>query len=587
MGESAENLAESADPRGYTPFLRRPVRIPYFTDRHIALELWEVVFFGLLIVAIFASRYLALDLRAYHHDESIHAKSMWDLSNGVRYVYDPVYHGPFQYFSNALIFKFLGASDLTGRILPATFGVGTVLAIPWLWRKELGRFGTPITMLSLTLSTGFMYFSRFARNDIYVAFWSLLIFGALVRYLDRPDRRWIWLAGFAMGMSFVTKETTFITGFIFVSFILLLGIWAFLPLRTRLRDSPAAGKTRKAFRTLGGDPESVAYGLLIFAAIAVGFMSSLFTNLSGLRTAFVEAFTVWRDIHGSQRVNQPWFFYLMFFGAYEIFTAVFALAAIPRIVRRPTVFSALLLYWAGASIFIYSVAGEKAAWLALHPILPAILLAGWYVGRKLEEARFAITRWTVVLASVLLLGWTARNSIPVTFLHGDVPLDFVIYTQTSRDVLTVMDIMDEAGRRTGQGRDIPIYLESETHWPYAWYLREWGAVAYSGNAETVPDQPIVLVSDETADKIGIEFTEHVGIEFKLREWFPEHVYNTWNWQSVRNLFIDGESFPKLWRFLILKEPPDQLGSTDFVMYLRKDLLKEGPIGPFTYEPPGS
>ena len=51
----------------------------------------------------------------------------------------------------------------------------------------------------------------------------------------------------------------------------------------------------------------MAYGLLIFAAIAVGFMSSLFTNLSGLRTAFVEAFTVWRTSTGASGSISPGF----------------------------------------------------------------------------------------------------------------------------------------------------------------------------------------------------------------------------------------------------------------------------------------
>ena len=588
MGDAGEIIATAPTRQRIGPLMRRPVRIPLLAGRELTLEVWEAIFYGLLIIGILLSRYLALGSRAYHHDESIHAKSMWDIAaHGVgNYVYDPVYHGPFQYFTTAAVFRIFGGTEFTGRIVPAAFGVAAVLAIPWLWRKELGRLGTPITMLALTVSMGFLYFSRFARNDIYIAFWTLVIFGSLVRYLDKPDRRWIWLAGLAMGASFITKENTFITGFIFVSFVALLGVWAYATSRGIMPDSGEARKLRAAFRSLGADPEAVAYGLLIFALIAVVFMSSFLTNLAGVRRSFVDAFAVWRDIHGTQRVNQPWFFYLMFLGVYEIFATVFALAAIPRIVRRPSVFTALLLYWAGASILIYSAAGEKAAWLALHPILPLTVIAGWFAGQKLQEARSGPRLWGLALACVVLLGWTARHSIPTTFVHGDVPLDFVIYTQTSRDVLEAIEIMEEAGRRTGQGRNIPIFLESETHWPYAWYLREWGAVAYAPVADEVPEQPIVLLSDETADKIGVQFTDHVGYEFKLREWFPEHTYNSWNWGSPAELFKDGDNFRKLWRFLVLKEPPDSLGSTNFVMYVRRDILKGGPIGPFTYEPPG-
>ena len=566
--------------------MTRSLRIPLFAGRQLTLAPVEAVFYGLLLIVVLLTRYLDLGSRAYHHDESIHAKTMWDMALGIGYVYDPVYHGPLQYYVSAALFWLFEGNDVTGRVVPAAFGVAAVLVIPWLWRKELGAFGTPITMLALTVSTGFMYFSRFARNDIYVAFWTLLIFGALVRYLDRPHQRWIWLAGLAMGGSFVTKENTFITGFILVSFIVLLAAWTYLHSRRSGDDSPEMRKLRAAFRALRADPEALAYGLVMFLLVAVVFMSSFFTNLPGIRMAFVDAFTTWRDIHGTQRVNQPWFFYPMFLAVYEAFAAVFALAALWRIFRRPTVFTMLLLYWAGASMLIYSVAGEKAAWLALHPILPVILIAGWFAGKKLEEVRSDTAFWALAVACVVLLGWTARHSIPTAFVYGDVPRDFVVYTQTSRDVLEAMEIMEEAGVRTGQGRNIPIYLEKETHWPYAWYLREWGAVAFGPVTEEPPEQPIVLLSEPTANQIGVQLIDYVGFQFKLREWFPEHVYKTWNWESLVDLFRDRHNLSKLWRFLVFKEPPASLGSTDFVMYVKRDLLKAGPIGPFTYEPPG-
>ena len=96
----------------------------------------------------------------------------------------------------------------------------------------------------------------------------------------------------------------------------------------------------------------------------------------------------------------------------------------------------------------------------------------------------------------------------------------------------------------------------------------------------------MLLSDQTANKIGVEFVDYVGVQFKLREWFPEHVYKTWSWRSLVDLFRDRENLTRLWRFVVFKEPPDPLGSTDFVMYVRRDILKAGPIGPFTYELPG-
>ncbi|MDX1615496.1 MAG: TIGR03663 family protein, partial [Candidatus Promineifilaceae bacterium] len=43
-----------------------------------------------------------------------------------------------------------------------------------------------------------------------------------------------------------------------------------------------------------------------------------------------------------------------------------------------------LLWWFIASWIIYSLAGEKMAWLSSHFIMPMVLLAGWYFNRKVE-----------------------------------------------------------------------------------------------------------------------------------------------------------------------------------------------------------
>ena len=522
---------------------------------------------------------MALDTRAYHHDESIHAKMAWDLMNGVAYRYDPVYHGPFQYFATAAVFKLFHAGDFTGRILPAIFGSGIVFLLPWLYRIHLGRYGTWIAMVALTLSTGFMYFSRFARNDIYIAFWTVFLFGVLLRYIDNPQRRWVLLAGTSLGFAFITKENAYITGFIFVSFVLLLGIWVW---QTCPVEGPS-GATRlalvRAFRSLWKDPEGFGYSLAIFLGIVFLFMTSFFTNIPGFREGIIKSFTVWLDIHGSERVNQPWFFYLIFAFVYEIFAVVMGLLAIGHTIRRPKLLPMLLVYWTVTSFFIYSVAGEKAAWLTLHSTLPLTLLASWFVGDRVSRVTAGGLRLALIVVTVVLLAWTARNAVPVSFVHGDVPYDFVIYTQTSRDVLDSLETIEEAGRRTGQGFALPVFLHPETHWPYAWYLRDYTAIQYASAMTEPPIQKIILASDGGAREFGYLMFDYVGIEMKLREWFPEHVYRDWDWNSVRN-FPFGDNFSKLARFYFLREPPDSLGASNFVMYVHKELLMAGPLGRF-------
>ena len=574
----------AANPEIRAGYWGNVVRLPLPGGRELRLARWEFLVYAAIIVAVVATRFLALDTRAYHHDESIHVKTSWDIMNGAAYRYNPVYHGPFQYFATAAVFKLSGAGDFAGRLMPAGFGAATIFALPWLYRQHLGRHGTWVAMVAITVSTGFMYFSRFARNDIYVAFWTVLLFGALLRYIDRPQRRWVILAATSLGFSFVTKENTYITGFIFVSFVAVLGLWAFLSRRGRDPASETAAGVRAAFQALSRDVDGVAYALLLFLGAIFIFMTSFLTNLPGFREGIISSFAVWAEINESQRVNQPWFFYFIFLGVYEVFAALAGLAGVVQAIRRPRLFPLLLLYWAVLSFFIYSIAGEKTAWLSLHPTLPLILLASWYLGDRFQRISSVGGRVAVAVLTVVLLGWTARNSVPVTFVHGDVPYDFVIYTQTSRDVLETMDIIEEAGRRTGQGPGIPIFLHPETHWPYAWYLRDHTAVYYAPSMTELPSQKIVLAGDASARELGHLFTDYVGIEMKLREWFPEQVYREWDWSSLGSA-LNADNLSKLYRFYFFREPPDSLGSSNYVVYIHKDLLQAGPLGRFTLLPP--
>ena len=70
---------------------------------------------------------------------------------------------------------------------------------------------------------------------------------------------------------------------------------------------------------------------------------------------------------------------------------------------------------------------------------------------------------------------------------------------------------------------------------------------------------------------------------KLREWFPEQVYKDWDWSSLGSVF-DEENLSKLYRFYFFREPPEDLGSSNYVLYVHKDLLQTGPLGRFTLLP---
>ncbi len=207
-----------AEPVGETPPPETPTDVN--GQNGASWRRWEVgAYAGILILAL-ALRLWDLGGQALHHDESLHAVYSWYLYDGRGYLHNPLMHGPFQFFGTAAIFWVLWDSDFTARLLPAIFGV-ILVATPILLRPYLGRSGALITSVLLTLSPSFLYFSRFARNDIYMAVWVMLLIGFIWRYLDSGKARYLVGIAAALALAFSTKESTFIVVGVLGSYLLI------------------------------------------------------------------------------------------------------------------------------------------------------------------------------------------------------------------------------------------------------------------------------------------------------------------------------------------------------------------------------
>ena len=176
---------------------------------------WELVAYAAIFAAAFVLRFWDLGARALHHDESIHALWSWNLAQG-SYTHNPVFHGPLLYFVQGFTFLVSTATDYTSRISPALFGMA-VVAIPLALRRWLGPVGTLAVVAFLAFSPTVVYFSRFLRMDIYLAFFILLMVVAVWSYLHNGRTRWLIVFVIALALAFSTKEAAFL----FVAFLLL------------------------------------------------------------------------------------------------------------------------------------------------------------------------------------------------------------------------------------------------------------------------------------------------------------------------------------------------------------------------------
>ncbi|MBN9392207.1 MAG: TIGR03663 family protein [Chloroflexi bacterium] len=205
--------------------IRRWWRMPPSFRYHLSLEM--VLYFLIIGVAAFL-RFYDLDYRALHHDEGVHAYYSWRLFNGQGYDQEPWKHGPFLYHIQALIFWIMGDSESVARVSTALFGT-LILFLPLGLRRELGRWGSLTATFLLAISPMFLYFSRFLREDIFVAFATLALFVCLVRFIHRPQAVWWYCGMLSLAMLFCTKEVSFFYLALFGGFLLAWLCWQLAP----------------------------------------------------------------------------------------------------------------------------------------------------------------------------------------------------------------------------------------------------------------------------------------------------------------------------------------------------------------------
>ena len=168
---------------------------------------WIVILVGAFL------RFTNLGARPLHFDESEHAYFSLILQNNLQhwtwcaglgnpprgyscFQYNPLIHGPFQFHAIVLVYQisqWLGVPDngvntTTVRIAAALLG-SILVGLPYFLRDYLGNVGAWLACLLLAISPGMVYFSRFAREDIYMACFTLLLVIAVARYIRERKMR--------------------------------------------------------------------------------------------------------------------------------------------------------------------------------------------------------------------------------------------------------------------------------------------------------------------------------------------------------------------------------------------------------------
>ena len=464
-------------------------------------------------------RLIDLDAKPMHHDESEHAWFAWQLVTGKGYEYDPVFHGPVQFYLIGLADLLLGAGDYVARVPVALMGTAAIF-LPFFVRHQLGRTAALTSSVALCLAPSYLYQSRFAREDIHIATVNLALLVVLIRFFDRP-RRWqppVFLG--LVAVAFATKETTYITVFILSLFLIALLVLQGLRAR-RHGASFLDGALVRGVRSLGA--AAWAWGAATFLLVYTLLFSTFLTAPQGLREGLVGSIRYWLSQQPVARGGQPWFYYLILMPAYELPIIVLGIAGIVVVLRRPTVTGALLVWFFVGNLIVFSWASERMPWLVIHPLLPLILLAGLGAQGLWEARRRRGAQAVLAVAAVTAVGW-AYSSVQLSYFHAADARELLVQVQSADDVPVIRDELLRIRTVVDRAEEQPLVLQIDswggTGWPWSWYLRDVPVGYYDmSKPDDVEPGPVILVADPNHAAMAPKLKGYVARKFRLRVWW--------------------------------------------------------------------
>ncbi len=335
----------------------------------------EIALWGLLLLTSLGLRLLRLDAAPLNAAEARDALSASRFAQGGSAPAATGY-SPALFSGQWLTFFFLGASDLSARLLPALAGAALTLS-PALLRRQLGRLAALSAGVLLTLSPTALTLSRTASGDILTALGALLFTAGLWRWIDnvpqpdetpfvhRPAQRSIVLP--SLGLALVLASSP-------LAYSALLALVAALLLILVEPQTRARLQTRwDAFRAA---PENTRYALGALVGGLLLLSTAFAWNIEGLAaaahlpTAWTRGFVRWPD---SLSAGYP---VLILFVYEPLILLAGGAGVVLATVRRPNATARFMASWSVAALALALIRPGHGPGDVLLILVPLACLGG-------------------------------------------------------------------------------------------------------------------------------------------------------------------------------------------------------------------
>ena len=314
--------------------------------RHSKWQPWM----GILVIAIpsVILRVYRIDALGVNSDEAVYAGQAASLASDLGLSpFFPIFRAHPLLFQGLLsiVYQLIGVSSLSGRLLAAAFGLGTIALLFLTGRLMYGQRVGYLAALLGGLMPYLVVVNRQILLDGPMTFFATFGLYLMARYAQTQDPVWLYAAAGALGLTFLSKET---------SILLLGGVYAFLALtytlRVRIRD--------------------VAIASAIYAAIILVYpLAVIISGASSTGGNFV----VWQLL---RRPNHSWLFYpAVVPPALGIPVVIAAVLGLWFLRRETTWRESLLVWWIAGPVIFFEIWAVKGFQYLLPIAAPVAILA--------------------------------------------------------------------------------------------------------------------------------------------------------------------------------------------------------------------
>lgn len=280
------------------------------------------IFIGLLM------RWVLLDERPLHHDESLHVmygKYYYDNAGWGHYKYDPMLHGPLMYNILVFVYNSLGVNEWAARFPLALMG-SVYMFLPYFFRKYFSSTTTLLLTVFVATSPTLIYWSRFLREDFFVITPILITVYGL--FLASQPRKVFWVL-LGITLHLCSKENFYVhVALVIGYFIYSIGLqWIFFK---KIQSSFI-----NAFSYFKKFPLQCATAVIFSALVFCFLYSGGFHYRKGVTDILTGApIRYWMHQHGIERIQGPFLFHFYTLSWYESIFVLLTFLQIGLFYRR-------------------------------------------------------------------------------------------------------------------------------------------------------------------------------------------------------------------------------------------------------------